>query len=168
MLVGAPAVGSAQLVRFSNLSKKVGFTDTDGNPLIEPRYDSVKSFFGGAYFVWLNGKCGLLSAKGNPVFPCTYDACRASKSGHIEVTLAGKRGVVDAKGTVIVPAKFDAVEIFDNKTIEVRLVMPSGAKIGLWSWSGKELLAAEYDNITFPGVRRAKGTKGTRTVVVDM
>lgn len=162
----------AQLIRYSERSSgKIGFMDTNGVLVIKPIYDSMRSFKNGMYFVWLNGKAGMLSGKTRTeIIPCRYDRFRINKGGFVEITLAGKRGLIDDTGKEIVPVRFDSLQVFDNKTIEVRLQTPAGVKLGLWTWKGKELLTAEYDDIKFlAGKRYAEAIKSgkSKTIILE-
>jgi hypothetical protein len=55
-------------------------------------------------------------------------------------------GYLDEKGVEIIPAKFDGVKFFSvgaNGYAEVK----SGAKMGLFTTTGKQLVPAEYESV---------------------
>jgi hypothetical protein len=86
------------LARFQK-SNKIGFVSTDGEVIIEARFDFVRPF-----------------SEGMAAF-CT--ACKVMNLGEHQRYVGGKWGFINKKGAIVITARFDEVHDFINKRAQV-------------------------------------------------
>jgi hypothetical protein len=128
----------------SFIGGKYGVIDTNGNELVPPVYDSIKSFLDGIAVVCNGGKYGAIDKTGRVVVPIIYDSCGQGSNGRLRVkNSSGKWGYVDYNGNVVIDFNFDSARDFN----EGFAVSQIGFKWGAVDKTGKTIIPFEYDNL---------------------
>ena len=142
MIVTAQSAGLAQnLEPFRDWFGSYGFTDSDGNIVIECRFDDVRGF--------TEGLAPVLSRSGNV-------NGEGGVFGSLALTL--KWGYIDTVGNVVVPLKYAEVYPFAEGMAAVKAE-------GKWGFvdrtTGKEVVSVKYDNVkSFKGGLASVGLNG--------
>lgn len=143
---------------------KWGFTDSEGNLIIQPQYDDDPLAVTNYYFyhnlapVKKNGKWGYINKGGNVEIPFMYDeADPISSSGMgygARVKKNGKVNYIDSYGKLILKEWVD-----DGSVFGIYLTVKKSGKYGIINQSGSAILPFEYDTIEsseFGGVSAGK------------
>ena len=92
--------------------KKWGFIDTNGNIVIQNKYDEINSFSEGLASVCINGKWGFIDKSGKNIISCIYqDVCSFSE-GLAAVCIGDKWGFTDKTGNEAISCIYDEVDLF--------------------------------------------------------
>lgn len=103
-----------------NTNGKYGFVDREGNIVIAPQFDSIRSFENGMAGVCIGFKKGFVNYKGEYIIPAEYDhAYRFDKHGLCIVSKFGEydrllNGIIDKSGNVIAPLAYEEIEILSK------------------------------------------------------
>lgn len=159
MIVTAQSAGLAQnLEPFRDWFGSYGFTDSDGNIVIECRFDDVRGFTEGLAPVLsrsgnVNGeggvfgslaltlKWGYIDTSGIIVIPCVFDLADQFSEGYAAVMSGNKWGFIDHAGDTLVTFKYDEVHKFVNGFAAVR----RGGRWGYVDTDGRESVSCIYD-----------------------
>lgn len=74
------------------------FTNSDGEIVVEAKYDFVEEFSEGIAIVSTNGKLGYITKTGENLVPPIYDEAENFHNSLAIVGEAGKFGVIDRNG----------------------------------------------------------------------
>jgi len=85
---------------------KYGFTDSEGNIVIEPIYDEVSDFSEGYARVKMHWKYGFINKQGQNTVLCSYDDASNFMNGMARVKLNFKTGFINTLGELVVPLEF--------------------------------------------------------------
>jgi len=165
--------GVEQIITVVKNNKYGMVSRTSGKIVVECIYDKGFTFNDGLFYqlgtvsvVYRNKKAGLLNEKGVEVVPCIYDGGKEPFTTLDEFFLLvkqnNKTGVLDTVGHQLLPCQFDKVEISDS--MSEAFVVKKDGKYGLYSFSGKEMIAPIYDAPFYfegeYGVAKLKGKYG--------
>lgn len=101
-----PFAGKALLFKKSK-DKRWGFVNSEGDWIISPAYDDVKSFSEGLSAVKIDGKWGYINMEGELVFNPEYDDAFVFRHWLGCVEVDGKFGCIDNRGGMVIKPKFD-------------------------------------------------------------
>ncbi|MDU1906282.1 MAG: WG repeat-containing protein [Dysgonomonas sp.] len=100
--------------------KEWGYTDMDGNILIEARYDSVSLFEGDIARVNLNGKWGVIDRTGKEITPFKYSRINPIGSNIYTSVFSeeNKEGLILRDGTETIEPIYDKIEFhFEDELV---------------------------------------------------
>lgn len=134
-----------------NTLKKYGFKDAAGKIIVQPLYDTVRSFEDGLTVVgkrvsYFDYEYGLINKTGKLIAPVKYTSIYV---GHgfivVEDNLKGfnKSGFIDKTGKMITPLKYDYVGDISSSMARVGI----GDKYGYIDKTGKEIIPVKYERI---------------------
>ena len=129
-----------------------GYVDTDGDWIIEPRFEKARVFAEGLAAVQLGGKWGYIDQTGAIVIQPQFTEAHPFRGGTARVATGPERlpglgvtasayGFVDKTGRMVIPAKWDEAGDFDEGLAAVM----SGSKCGFIDTSGKVVIPLEFD-----------------------
>jgi len=129
--------GLAPVVVTYRNSYKWGFINKAGEMIIEPQFDSARSFSGGLARVWVGDKIGFINTSGKFVINPIFDAAFDFSEGLAPVRIEDKWGYIDNKGEIIINPKFDVALPFSEGLAEVYIDRKIGYinKTGNFIWS---------------------------------
>ncbi|MEQ1584405.1 MAG: WG repeat-containing protein [Cyclobacteriaceae bacterium] len=152
LTVLVPAFG--QLESNPGKNKKIGFTDVQGDWVIQPIYDAADEFDDYAYaFVKLKGKWGLIDQKGNTILPFEYAKAYVDELENVRIVMKNSRyGLVDlTTGKESLPCIYEnmyyAESLYD---LPQALVVVKNKKAGIVNFSGQEIVACQFNNSKEP------------------
>lgn len=87
-------------VRFSK-NERWGFMDTQGNIIIDAKYDFVDVFTRGYAIVELNGKKGYINTKGDLIVQPQFTDCKDFNAGYAFVFTEKSYGIINNKGIFV-------------------------------------------------------------------
>lgn len=95
---------------------KWGWTDLEGNIIVEPQYANVTGVFfsDGLAAVEKRNKTGFADEIGNIVIPFQYEYSCGFEYGMALVRHKNRYGFIDKQGAWIIPAIYDSLEIFQD------------------------------------------------------
>ncbi len=131
-------------------TKKFGFTNDEGEWVIQPRYDAGEDFYDFDFtMVKQQGKWGMINRGGENVLPFQYDKILENSDwAYRSVTKEKKFGLINMQtGKELVPCKYDKEIFFEelyNFNSLTALVIKN-KKAGLIDETGKERLACLFD-----------------------
>lgn len=100
---------------YAKKGEKVGFIDTKGNWVIEPKYDKVRAFSKGLAPVNVGGKWGFIDKGGKLVISPIYnDAELFSEDGLAPVKIKDW-GFVNKEGKLVIPANYEITAFMQYK-----------------------------------------------------
>lgn len=135
-------VGSTDLV-----NRKYGFVDFQGTLAVALQYDDVFRYSQGIAVVESKGKYGYIDLNGNQVVACIYEFCRTFKYNIGVIGVGELCGAVNIYGeSILEPQYKEIIPYWDNLMI-VSMVTDSYTKYGIYTASGKQLVAFHYDEI---------------------
>jgi len=127
------------------INKKWGLIDSNGNMVLDAKYDAIGEFKKYGYAVMQRaGRMGLLNEQGREIVSPRYDDLKVLDSTMVAVMDQGEWLVVDLKGKVILPKGYDRVEVWSEEF----LAYTKRDKWGIVNRGGKEILSAEFDEIS--------------------
>jgi hypothetical protein len=165
--------GDEQIITVVKNNKYGMVSRTIGKVFVECIYEKGFYFDEGFFYqlgtvsvVYRNKKAGILNDKGVEVVPCIYDGGKQPFTTLDDFFLLVKQnkkmGVLDTIGRQLLPCEFEKVEISDSMS-EAFEIKKDG-KYGLYSFSGKEMIAPLYDAPFYLegeyGVAKLKGKFG--------
>ena len=109
----------AYIVFFKLSADAYGFTDIDGNVVIEPIYgDIYHDFFTEYNFVRLGGKWGIINHEGDFVISPTFRKISSTNmEGLTNVYLDGLWGVMEDNGTYRIPLEYEMEFLFTEASL---------------------------------------------------
>lgn len=139
---------------------KFGFTNSEGNWAIQPKYDEVNEFSSGFFaFAKLKGKWGLIDTLDNIVMPFEFTKLFFEEYGleadnYVVVVKNNKYGVVNQRtGNMFIECVYDKPFEFTDGIIpalgNLSVVYRNG-KSGLMNEQGKEIVPCVFDNVKNP------------------
>lgn len=91
-----------------NKNDKWGFSDRNGNIVVQPEYDEVYSYKDDLCCVEKDEHFGFINRQGEEIIPVSYELAFSFSEGYACVYRGGKCGYINAANEVIVDFKFDA------------------------------------------------------------
>ena len=120
---------------------QVGFIDTLGNWIIEPKFSQLTYFSEGLGRMIYNGKWGFIDTKGEYAIAPAYDLVLDFSYGRAAVKLDSLWGFIDPEGQLIVPCRYRSIRPFFEEKAAVSVD-------GLWAWidpQGRQLIEPKFD-----------------------
>lgn len=150
---------SMMVVTGSN--EKVGVVDTEGNIILDVKYDDVKYMPDvGDFLVTADEKVGVISSEGDTRIPLNYDSIELmdSDSGLYVAERDGKFGVLDTRGNIKIYIENDEIGInaddfaqndIKNKYILADNLIPVRRNNlwGLYDKNGRQIVEYKYDSL---------------------
>ena len=100
----------------AQVGQQVGFIDTLGNWIIEPKFSQLTYFSEGLGRMILNGKWGFIGTKGEFAIAPAYDNALDFSSGRAAVKLDSLWGFVDPEGQLVIPCQYRSIRpYFEGK-----------------------------------------------------
>lgn len=133
----------------TKIDDKFGYTNPQGDILIEPKYDFARIFKSDVAGVKVNSKWGLIDKKGDYVFEPQFDYISTLYNDSIVYVRSGKHvGLINKNGTEILPIKELEIDMFSSLGANQYMVY-KGKKEGIYSSISKKYIAEPiYDEIT--------------------
>ncbi len=152
---------SMMVVTGSN--EKVGVVDTEGNIILDVKYDDVKYMPDvGDFLVTADEKVGVISSEGDTRIPLNYDSIELmdSDSGLYVAERDGKFGVLDTRGNIKIYIENDEIGInaddfaqndIKNKYILADNLIPVRRNNlwGLYDKNGRQIVEYKYDSFGY-------------------
>ncbi len=145
-------------------NKKWGYVDTNGDLVVEPRYDLACGFHENLAAVQRNGRWGFINMRGEEVISPTYENTGYFKNGLAISEFGGKWGWINNKGEVVVPFAYDWVMEFRN---DGRAAVKQDNKWGWIDRQGKIIIPIQFDNVDGYEEGLVRVTKGSSTYYID-
>jgi hypothetical protein len=126
--------------------KLLGYIDTKGNWVIEPKFVAGKDFdekAGLARIKTADGKWAYTNRKGEIIYVTDTDVWGDFKEGLADGRKNGKRGFYNNKGEWVIQPQFEGVRDFKNGYAAAKL----GDKWGVIDKTGKWVIQPQYDGI---------------------
>lgn len=123
------------------VNKKYGFIDAQGQLIIQPRFDWVKSFSEGLAAVEENSQTKYIDVSGKAVFTVASGRVRSFSEGLAAVMFGRNYGYIDRKGNVVIKPQFETAFDFHEGLARVKLN-------GDWAFidkSGRTVFVAPFD-----------------------
>ena len=99
------------------LNGKVGFIDTDGNEVIEIKYDNAGTIFANGFArVCINNKWGFVDTAGKEITEIKYDDAWNFENGFAIIRIDKKWGFITKNGNEVI---LHSVEDFENEFAKV-------------------------------------------------
>lgn len=140
----------AQLESNPGKNKKIGFTNVQGDWVIQPIYDEAEEFDDYAYaFVKLKGNWGLIDQQGNAILPFEYTKAYSDELENVRIVMKnGRYGLVDlTTGKEVLPCIYEnmyyAESLYDLPQV---IVVVKNKKAGIINFAGLEIVACKFDN----------------------
>lgn len=144
--------------------------DEDNNILSVLPVDDVESdgIHQGIYTIRKNEKYGFMDSEGKIFIPARYDGGSILNEQYYAIRVNGDCGVIDKDGNVCIPIKYldiDIIDEYDNTLYdnastqneddldkrEQLLCVSDGQLKGVFSPDGKEIIPAEYGEVSYSG-----------------
>ena len=161
--VNQKAILNGMIVVTKNSKRTYGVIDANGNPIIEPKYDSIEFLPYYNYFlVTSNGKVGVISSNKDMKIQILYDDLKLvdSDSGLFIAERDNKYGVIDTNGNIKVYIEYDQIGIDNTKFTQNGIkngylldngMIPArkGELWGAFDKNGKQILQFKYDSFGY-------------------
>lgn len=153
VITNRPGMESNRYVKLIPYRKgdKWGFSDSNKNIMISPRYDEVLLFKENLAGVKLNGKWGFINRNGSEVIPIKYNYIRSFSEGLAAVEVNGKWGFIDVTAKLVLPAIYELAWEFEEGYARVMLKGP---------------FDIDKNGNTYPPIQSSKQKKGLTCVVL--
>lgn len=135
---------------------KYGYANTEGELVIEAKYDYISSFYEGFAEVGIDNLSGIIDKTGREIIPLRYHYIMRSQDGYfIPVDQESTMAVFNRKGEQVLPAEYTMIgEYEEESSVEFKLFI-KGITIALKNeyWGvideqGKEILPFEYERLS--------------------
>ena len=157
------AVFNNMLIVIKNQGKSYAVIDTQGNDIIEAKYDKIEYLPNtGDFLVTSNNKVGIISSKKETKVQILYDSLELvdSDSGLYIAKRDNKYGLIDSKGNIKIYIEYDQIGIdntrFEENDIKNKYLLDNGMipvkKDQLWgafNKNGKQVLEFEYESFGY-------------------
>lgn len=148
----AKVVNAGELMLQKGKDGKIGLANEKGDFVLEPVYDDITDFIGGAAMLHKADKWGLVNSEGKIIAPVKYaDIKSFNRYSLAQVNVGGKPengfitggklGYINRNGEEVLPAKYTDLGFFDDNGLAW---IKSDEKYGLIDITGKLLLPAKY------------------------
>jgi hypothetical protein len=98
---------------------KYGLMDTQGNVLVEPKWEEVRILSPEWVWIGVGDKCGIANAKGNVVLEPIWDEVQAISPEWLWFRKGDKCGLADATGKVVVEPEVDVAEVVKVRSASI-------------------------------------------------
>ena len=164
LLVNQKAVLNNMLVVLKeDTDEQYGVIDTEGNTVLEPKYDNITYIpETGDFLVESNGKVGIISKSKETKVQITYDSIELmdKDTGLYVVEKEGKYGVIDIRGNIKIYIENDQIGIdltkfkendIKNKYLLIDNLIPvkKGELWGLYNKNGNKVVDFEYNSFGY-------------------
>lgn len=175
-LLGLASSLSAQTLNVCTDQKgRCGYADTQGNVVVECKYDAAFPFRDGVGKVGKGEKLGLVDASGKEILAPKYDEIELWSEGVYRFKAGSKYGLVSAEGGVLAKCEYSFISLpnchgkaWIAKGGSEKKGALSGAKMGLVDATGKILIAPEYTKLCeFSPVNGRPETGGNSILLSD-
>lgn len=123
---------------------KLGFIDKTGRVVIQPQWDSDRSWFrDGLAIVEIDGKCGFIDKTGKVVIQPRWDWAMSFSEGLACVEIDGKYGCIDKKGEIVIQPEWDNICIVRGGFAEIE----RNGKYGFIDKVGKVVSKPQWDKV---------------------
>lgn len=143
---------------------KWGYVDTNGDLVVEPRYERACGFHENLAAVQRNGRWGWINMSGEEVIAPMYENASSFKNGVAIAEFAGKWGWIDNKGATVVPFVYDWVMDFRN---DGRAAVKQDNKWGWIDREGKIIIPIQFDKVDGYEEGLVRVSKGSNTFYID-
>ena len=120
---------------------RFGFINEAGQVVVEPQYESIRSYSEGLAAVLIDGKWGYIDTYGetviDPVFDWVYDFSDGLAVFRVGEWDGGKRGYIDRQGDVVIEPRFDWAYSFENGVAHVAFGRHYDGTFGYIDTSGR-------------------------------
>lgn len=121
---------------------KWGFMNTQGEMVIEAKYQEAHNFHEGLAAVKYKGKWGFINSADQQIIKPEYNhTSYYFNNGYVEVEKKGKWGSINKKGKVVVPLKYEEIGGLSEGLASVKI----GKKYGFVNIKRKVVIPAKFD-----------------------
>lgn len=136
---------------------RVGFADSQGNVVIDCKYESATPFSDGVSVVSKSDKYGLINDKGEVILPLKYSSI--STWNNLRLLKDGKKmGLADKRGNIVLKVEYSLISksncygkaliaIGGKSTANEKKTYMNGAKYGIIDANGSVLIPAQYKGL---------------------
>ncbi len=137
--------GSRTFVEFLNKTEKYqlkeGLIDTNGNIILEPKFDEISGYYQNGYMrVRNNGKTGIIDEKGEIIIPIEYDDISDFKNSVFLAKKNKKWGMINEKNNIVIPIEYNKIRFFSEGLALISLK----GKIGYIDSNNKMIIEPNY------------------------
>lgn len=125
------------------LNEKHGYIDKQGQMVIPPRFDLVKTFSEGLAPVAVRANWGYIDQSGEFVIAPRFSMARNFSEGLAAVLLKGRYGFINCKGKLVIEPQFEKAGDFSEGLARVK-------RNGRWAFinkSGETVFVAPFDYV---------------------
>ena len=133
-----------QIVAPAKLNDRWGFIDTSGNWFIQPKFDSVSSFYNGYAKIYKRGEEGLINYKGEVIIKPKFDFAGLVEEDMVDIMNREKIGYINVKTLEKIKPQFEDGNEFSE---ELAAVMNKQEKWGFINKTGKLVIPYKYDDV---------------------
>ena len=124
-----------------------GYIDSDGNPVVPPRYDKAGVFYDGMARVMKDGLIGYVDAEGREVITPQFREAQPFVNGYAEIKQQGtvweyRYAYINRHGEIVSDPLYDPARYYQN--IELAVVRQNG-QFGYIDENGKIKIPLQYD-----------------------
>lgn len=98
---------------------KYGIVDSDGEYVVEPKYEQISEITEGGAVFKENGLYGYMKSNGSVIITARYESLGNFKNGLAVFSVDHKYGVADRAATVVVNPEYEKITILDNGLIKI-------------------------------------------------
>lgn len=132
-----------QIVTSAKYDGKWGFIDLEGKWFIDPKFDSLGTFYNSYAEIYLDGKEGLINHKGEIVIKPVYDFVGLVEEDMVDIMENDKIGYLNVKTKQIIQPKFEDGNEFSEGLAGV---MNDNEKWGFIDKEGNLVIPFKYDD----------------------
>ena len=130
-------------IAFLIKDNKFGYINTQGEIIIEPKYEGTYDFHEGLGAFLLNDKFGFMNKEGEHIISNEYEDVADFSEGLCAVQKNGKWGYINNTGEIVIPFNFDVVRDFHQG---FAAVSQGSNKVGYIDKNGDWLVEPEFYN----------------------
>lgn len=119
-----------------------GLIDTNGNVIVDTKYDLVFDASEGRCAVWHEGDCFYINLRGEEVLRVPYGQCSSFVEGLAAVKKANHHGYIDSSGALVIPLQFEEAQDFREGLAAVK----HRGKWGYINREGEWVIVARFDD----------------------
>lgn len=133
-------------------TNRVGFIDSTGRVIIEPKYINCSNFDGGYALVQdTSYNTGVIDTNGKTVIKIMYANISRCKNGLLMILKQGKFGLIKINGTVVMePNKYDGFSNGERRYVKC-MVLPDPYSWALLNFDRNEIHFDEYLGVRYGG-----------------
>ncbi len=142
--INSREVGEREGIKYFQVMEngKTGFSDLDGNIVIELKFDNAELFSEGYSNVAIDEKWGLIDEEGKFIIDLKYDYLGGVNNGLMSFRLGDEYGFMDIYENVKVKPRYEWVDEFSEGLCVVR---NSEGKHGFIDTTGKVVIDFKFD-----------------------